>query len=800
MIGIVPDPHLTRPNWMMKSIPRIAVLSCLLIMLCVCLAEGSEKFASVEEMIIAGEHGALRELIRDSEDANLMLPDKTSILMVAALRGDRESMEVLLKGGADVNHRNDAGASALIWCAYDVEKVRLLLKYKADINQASNRGNTPLSTAAAHPRGAESVKLLINEGAHIDTRNRKGNSPLGMAVFSGHHQSVVALVEAGAEVNDRFGRGNANTLLTTAAERQEYQTVEYLLQRGANPNVQHQFLGSALNTALLSGKQPVAELLLEQGADISIRSRVGNVPPLMFASHFESEDTSIAGKLLDMGANPNAKNIYGETALTWAAQRNHHSLINLLKQSGATRTPGRGKVKMLPDKRVNLTVENREALLGGSVTKSLSLLQNSSDIFLKNRGSCVSCHHQYIPAIAFGWARDKGFPLNEASIDRLITYQVKEWGTRAESAYQLENPFFVNARLFGWGLYGFAALDYPADAITDAISYYLTQTQRPDGRWVAGILRPPLGGNDIMGTALVIHAIKAYPPRGHIHPHDSSHAIRRARSWLLAQIPETHQESIFRMLGLFWAGEDMAIFKKELRLLLATANPDGGWSQLPGLPSDAWATGLALVTLGSLQPDLIQHSVYTQGLEFLLRTQFDDGSWYVARRTWPMQQHFDSQFPHGKDQWISASGTAVASMAMILAMDKAPESLPTTPDPEYPMLTRWKQSMDGKSMNVNFQNDIEPILERSCLECHSGEDPEARLNLESLNRMKRGGESGISTIVPGRPDLSPLFLFPAGIIEDMEMPPIHKRDDFPALTKSEQSQLWFWIKNLPASD
>ena len=62
------------------------------------------------------------------------------------------------------------------------------------------------------------------------------------------------------------------------------------------------------------------------------------------------------------------------------------------------------------------------------------------------------------------------------------------------------------------------------------------------------------------------------------------------------------------------------------------------------------------------------HPAYQRGLEFLLRTRFDDGSWFVQSRTWPFQPHFDSEFPHGRDQWISASATAWATMAMTLAV------------------------------------------------------------------------------------------------------------------------------------
>src|SRR5439155_2856837 len=88
-------------------------------------------------------------------------------------------------------------------------------------------------------------------------------------------------------------------------------------------------------------------------------------------------------------------------------------------------------------------------------------------------------------------------------------------------------------------------------------------------------------------------------------------------------------------------------------------------AQLPGLESDAWATGQALVALhesGAAKPG---DPVYDRGVAFLLRTQFSDGSWFVRSRTWPFQPYFNSQFPHGRDQWISAAGTTWAALALL---------------------------------------------------------------------------------------------------------------------------------------
>jgi hypothetical protein len=52
-------------------------------------------------------------------------------------------------------------------------------------------------------------------------------------------------------------------------------------------------------------------------------------------------------------------------------------------------------------------------------------------------------------------------------------------------------------------------------------------------------------------------------------------------------------------------------------------------------------------------------------MQFLLDSQLEDGSWYVRTRVIPVQPYFDSEFPHGTDQFISAAATNWATMALI---------------------------------------------------------------------------------------------------------------------------------------
>ena len=81
---------------------------------------------------------------------------------------------------------------------------------------------------------------------------------------------------------------------------------------------------------------------------------------------------------------------------------------------------------------------------------------------------------------------------------------------------------------------------------------------------------------------------------------------------------------------------------------------------------DAYATASVLVALnkaGGISPG---HERWQKGIEYLLKTQQPDGSWHVASRVKPVQEFFESGFPHGKDQFISAFATGWATEALLI--------------------------------------------------------------------------------------------------------------------------------------
>jgi ankyrin repeat protein len=753
------------------------------------------------QAIRRGDAALLRDILRRGTPPDVRADDGTTPLMDATLHGSVEMVELLLVSGADPLAANERGVTALLWGARDAAKVRLLIDKGASPNSRSALGNTPLIIAAGSPGGAAAVEELLAHGADITAINKRGRTALQAAAEGGDVQTVRLLL-ANARKLENLDEviSDAGPIVSIAASNGFHEIVSLLLEHGADPDRPADSRGHALNKALLAGHTDIARTLISQGAGLDDRSQPGDTPAVVLASYTEVDDTSLVELLRERGADFTAVHDDKETVLTWARLRGHQQLIDFLVEIG---TP-EGEMPKRPQTLA-------EPIDGGSgdpaqrmiqaVQQSIDLLQRSSDTFLDIRSNCVSCHHQNLPGVAIAWARDRGFPVRQATINRIVERQVKSWEPRIDRAYELDSPFPVPPRFLGWGMWSFAELGYRPDELTRAVSWYLAATQQPDGRWVAGMLRPPMGGNDILATALAMRALQLYPLTG--REPETAERVAGARQWLQDAQPRTHLDEVNRVLGLAWAGAGPDELVDEVQRLLRAQRDDGGWAQLPGLESDAWATGQTLVALhtaGGLPTD---DPAYRRGIEMLLRTQLDEGSWFVQSRSWPFQPYFESAFPHGRDQWISAPATAWAVMALVLAVDPGDVSRlnaprvaeqPTQHDDRRALPEETPiQLVPAATRAVDFAREIEPIFARSCVGCHGEKEPKSNLSLTTRAAMIRGGDSELPAILPGNSHASPLVRFAAGVEEEMEMPPRDSRDRYPPLSEHEIALLRAWI-------
>jgi squalene cyclase len=213
---------------------------------------------------------------------------------------------------------------------------------------------------------------------------------------------------------------------------------------------------------------------------------------------------------------------------------------------------------------------------------------------------------------------------------------------------------------------GLSAEGFGATEATDAMAPLILRTQLPDGHWPITAHRPPIESSDIQVTATSMRVLQVYAPRYRRAAYDA--AVRRAADWILRAKPAGTEARAFQLLALGWSRANPSAIRTAGRALVAEQRADGGWSQLPTLASDAYATGEALVALNQSSAIPVDAPAFKRGIEFLLKTQRADGSWYVQSRAIAFQPYFETGFPYGKDQFISAAATNWATMALALAV------------------------------------------------------------------------------------------------------------------------------------
>jgi hypothetical protein len=312
-----------------------------------------------------------------------------------------------------------------------------------------------------------------------------------------------------------------------------------------------------------------------------------------------------------------------------------------------------------------------------AVEKSLPLLQSSSATFIANR-QCFSCHHQGLTMMTVGLARERGFKVNETLAQAQtqdLNAQVgglKELLRAAEQDKAAERKidfFMVDPSIsVGYVMAGLKADRHTPDEVTALAAGYLARKQADDGHWPLLTARPPHESSEFCTTALGILALRTFGPTEEAA---TARAIARGRNWLASAPAKTTEDLSFRLLGLAWANAGPEELRKATDALLAEQRDDGGWGQIPGRASDAYATGQALVALrqGGMATT---EPAFMRGFVNLILTQKPDGSWLVPTRTNPAQPYFESGFPHGKSQFISCAGSAWATMALLYVAQPAP--------------------------------------------------------------------------------------------------------------------------------
>jgi len=496
--------------------------------------------------------------------------------------------------------------------------------------------------------------LRVNPGA-VRQRASGGSTPLMYAALYGDADVMKRMIGIGADA------GAANLPGATALmwAVPDISKMKVLLDAKVNVDARSEDKRTALVIASgIVGAEPAVRLLLEHGATPSAAG--AGTSPLREAARVDNG--AVFRLLLDRGADRAGLPTANIRRTCFACAQ----ALGLGATGPAARTPppDTGLRPRLPapaslPRAVGVTVAT-SAAVRAAVERSLPLLQKIGQPFIEKTG-CVSCHHNSQVASALAVARQNGYRVNEvaavAERARIATY-LESWRERT-----LQNGFIAGSQdTISYLMVGLAATGHASDRATDAQTLWLLRRQSRDGAWPLATLRPPIESSDIEVTAMSMRALQLYALKTDRTAYTT--AIVRARDWLMSAKGEATEDRAFRLLGLAWAEAGREVVTAAARDLLAGQRSDGGWSQEPSMESDAYATGQALAALresGVVDPG---DQAVGRGVAYLLRTQLEDGSWLVKSRAVPIQAYFESGFPHGADQWISAAATAWAVRAL----------------------------------------------------------------------------------------------------------------------------------------
>ena len=573
-------------------------------------------------------------------------------LHYAAGFGNLAAMKALLASGATVNAKNRRASTPLHWAVLDEAKVRLLLDAGADKNarQADGRSLVYQAASIAHSTGI--LRILLDKGADPNLATANGQTPLMNASGRGDVEAMRLLIAAKAAVNAKSGTGG-NALMAAANSRNP-RAVALLLDLGADPNAVTKKNETALHNAATAGVEESVQLLLAKGANVNIADDRG-YSALMYAAASEARNAAAVKMLLDKGADVNCTG-EGETARSLAAKRGNTEVAKLI---GVSADEARQSSHVTAEKGTRRAVP-------AAVQQALALLEKQSHVFIRTAG-CNSCHAQDLPSAAVGLARDRGIPTPReipqipAAMNGITPERIMDLGA-------------VGVPSMGWEMLDRNMNHQPADAYTSATVHYMKLMQDPAGYWkgVDG-RRPPMNAGTMQATALAIYTLKTFTPAA--GKADTAARLARAAAWLETAKPETTQDRAFHLLALAWSEASGAAINKASAALTAMQGADGGWSQLPTMGTDAYATGQSLFALHTGGKTPVTASAYKKGVDYLLNSQAADGSWHVKSRSIWIQPYFEGGFPYAHDQWISAAGTAWASMALSLTAETQKLSL-----------------------------------------------------------------------------------------------------------------------------
>ncbi|XP_078541809.1 ankyrin repeat domain-containing protein 29 isoform X2 [Lissotriton helveticus] len=221
---------------------------------------------------------ALLQLLLNSGRIDVDCRDSSgaTALYFAAQQGHDDVVNFLFQAGASTEFTTKDGGTALLAASQNghVRVVETLLKNGANIRDQLSDGATPLFLAAQSGY-VDVIRLLLSSGAKVNQQRQDGTTPLWIASQMDHKEVVRVLLLRGADRDSM--RTDGSTALFKAAHKGYSDVIEELLKFSPKLGILKNG-SSALHAAVLSGSIKAVGLLLEAGADPTLRNKAQELP------------------------------------------------------------------------------------------------------------------------------------------------------------------------------------------------------------------------------------------------------------------------------------------------------------------------------------------------------------------------------------------------------------------------------------------------------------------------------------------------------------------------------------------
>ncbi|XP_030282236.1 protein phosphatase 1 regulatory subunit 12A isoform X6 [Sparus aurata] len=250
-----------------------------------------------------------------------------AVFMAACSAGDREEVAALLRQGADINHANIDGLTALHQACIDenAEMVQFLVESGSDVNRGDNEGWTPLH-AAASCGFIQIAKYLIEHGAHVGAVNSEGELPLDVATEDAMERLLKGEIKKQGIDVDKARKEEERIMLQDALA----------VQDGGGTLTPHpNTKATALHVAAAKGYIEVLKVLLQCDVDVDSRD-IDGWTPLHAGAHWGQEE--VCSLLADHMCDMSAVNNVGQTPIDVADENLADTLEELQKKQNALRS------------------------------------------------------------------------------------------------------------------------------------------------------------------------------------------------------------------------------------------------------------------------------------------------------------------------------------------------------------------------------------------------------------------------------------------------------------------------------